>query len=275
MAASRPPPPAALAAFLPLVLFFLALGYGVVRMAGSRGGDPGEAPARQADRIMSRLQVTTRDPEQVLEQLARVEALARSVPRGSSWYERARGLAASARSQARRVEAYLAQRRLARQGYRPHPPETDAGAAPEPARSGRAPDRPPLAASRGSRATVTVEHGIEVIRGPRRAPPERVAPRPPAGAGSRPEAPSGPVLLYATQWCPACARARTWLREHGIAYTEVDAEQHPDAWQRLQERGRARGITVQSYPTFEIGDTIHVGFSPRWLAEQLGVSEGS
>ena len=37
------------------------------------------------------------------------------------------------------------------------------------------------------------------------------------------------VLMYATDWCPYCARARTLLGEKGVAFEEIDIEAVPGA----------------------------------------------
>jgi glutaredoxin len=35
--------------------------------------------------------------------------------------------------------------------------------------------------------------------------------------------------MYATAWCPACARLRTCLASSGVAYEERDVERSPEA----------------------------------------------
>ncbi|MEQ7124125.1 mycoredoxin [Actinopolymorpha sp. B11F2] len=37
------------------------------------------------------------------------------------------------------------------------------------------------------------------------------------------------VTMYSTPWCGYCRRLKGQLERAGIAYTEVDIEQHPDA----------------------------------------------
>ncbi|MEV6772745.1 glutaredoxin family protein [Nocardia sp. NPDC051030] len=36
------------------------------------------------------------------------------------------------------------------------------------------------------------------------------------------------IVLYGADWCGDCRRAKSWLRENGVAFTEVDVE-HDDA----------------------------------------------
>jgi mycoredoxin len=37
------------------------------------------------------------------------------------------------------------------------------------------------------------------------------------------------IVIYTTQWCGDCKAAKRFLGERGIAYEEIDIEQHPDA----------------------------------------------
>ncbi|MEQ4207769.1 mycoredoxin [Actinopolymorpha sp. B9G3] len=40
---------------------------------------------------------------------------------------------------------------------------------------------------------------------------------------------SNSITMYSTPWCGYCRRLKGQLERAGIAYTEVDIEQHPDA----------------------------------------------
>jgi glutaredoxin 3 len=61
------------------------------------------------------------------------------------------------------------------------------------------------------------------------------------------------VLMYATSWCPFCARARELLREKGAAVEEVDIEARPEARTEMVARSGRRTV-----PQIFIGAT-HVG----------------
>jgi glutaredoxin 3 len=63
-----------------------------------------------------------------------------------------------------------------------------------------------------------------------------------------------PVLMYATSWCPWCARARQLLAEKGVRFTEIDVEQVEGARQQMRERSGGRHTVPQIF----IGDR-HVG----------------
>ena len=63
------------------------------------------------------------------------------------------------------------------------------------------------------------------------------------------------VLMYVTDWCPYCERARSLLAGKGVAVEEIDVEAVPGA--REEMRARSGRDTV---PQIFIGET-HVGGS--------------
>jgi glutaredoxin 3 len=73
------------------------------------------------------------------------------------------------------------------------------------------------------------------------------------GAAATPAAAA--VVMYATSWCPYCARARALLLGKGIAFQEIDVEAQPEQRQEMIRRsGR------QTVPQVFIGEH-HVGGS--------------
>jgi glutaredoxin 3 len=62
------------------------------------------------------------------------------------------------------------------------------------------------------------------------------------------------VVMYATDWCPYCARARRLLEEKGVAFEEIDVEARPGARAEMIERSGGASTVPQIF----IGDT-HVG----------------
>ena len=63
------------------------------------------------------------------------------------------------------------------------------------------------------------------------------------------------VLMYVTDWCPYCARARSLLRSKGVSIEEIDIVAVPGA--REEMRARSGRDTV---PQIFIGQS-HVGGS--------------
>lgn len=62
------------------------------------------------------------------------------------------------------------------------------------------------------------------------------------------------VMMYATSWCPYCARARRLLEAKSVPFDEIDVEARPDARSEMMRRSGGRGTVPQIF----IGDT-HVG----------------
>ena len=70
-------------------------------------------------------------------------------------------------------------------------------------------------------------------------------------SGARPR-----VIMYTTDWCPYCARARRLLEEKGVSFEEIDIDAQPGGWAEMIERsGGSRSV-----PQIFVGDT-HVGGS--------------
>jgi glutaredoxin 3 len=62
------------------------------------------------------------------------------------------------------------------------------------------------------------------------------------------------VEIYATMWCPYCARARSLLKQKGIAYTEIDLDEQPGRRAEMVERAHGG----RSVPQIFI-DGEHIG----------------
>jgi len=61
------------------------------------------------------------------------------------------------------------------------------------------------------------------------------------------------VLMYVTDWCPYCARARSLLTRKGVAFEEIDVETVEGARSEMEARsGRS------SVPQIFIGEQ-HIG----------------
>ena len=77
--------------------------------------------------------------------------------------------------------------------------------------------------------------------------------------------PHGGVIMYCTQWCPDCRRARIWLKENNIPYTEVDITTNFTAARQVRSWGNGSQIT----PTFDIDGTIILDFDEEALSKTL------
>jgi glutaredoxin len=76
-----------------------------------------------------------------------------------------------------------------------------------------------------------------------------------AAPASAAAAPAGPVVMYATSWCPYCAKARAYFARKGIAYAEYDVEKSATANAEFRRLG-GRGV-----PLILVGREKMSGFS--------------
>jgi glutaredoxin 3 len=51
------------------------------------------------------------------------------------------------------------------------------------------------------------------------------------------QAASASIVLYVTDWCPYCARARSLLEAKGVAFTEIDVDSVPGARSEMTALG--------------------------------------
>jgi glutaredoxin len=77
------------------------------------------------------------------------------------------------------------------------------------------------------------------------------------------------ITMYTTTWCPDCRRAKSFMRERGIAFREVNIENNRSA----------EGIVIQAnhgkrkVPTFEMAGRYFAcsPFNAADLADELGI----
>lgn len=79
--------------------------------------------------------------------------------------------------------------------------------------------------------------------------------------------PRGGVVMYCTKWCHDCRRARKWLAEHNVPYTEVDITTTPGAAEQVEAWANGNRTT----PTFDIDGTIVVDFDEKQLSSILRI----
>ena len=75
--------------------------------------------------------------------------------------------------------------------------------------------------------------------------------------------PPGKVVLYATDWCPACAKLRTCLQRHDVPFEERDVDRSAQAeaeWAALDGTG---------IPVTLVGQRVLYGLDPAELKEAL------
>jgi glutaredoxin len=77
------------------------------------------------------------------------------------------------------------------------------------------------------------------------------------------------LTMYTTPWCPDCRRAKTFLRERGVEFREVDIEKDPSAEEVVLKANDGR----RKVPTMEIGGRYFAcsPFDAEELAENLNI----
>jgi glutaredoxin len=99
----------------------------------------------------------------------------------------------------------------------------------------------------------------------RRIDPQAAANEPKQAPVKAAPLPSGGIVMYCTTWCPDCKRARKWLADNNLAYTEVNITKTPGADQQVRQWANGNVTT----PTFDIDGTIVVDFDEEKLKKVL------
>jgi glutaredoxin-like protein len=83
---------------------------------------------------------------------------------------------------------------------------------------------------------------------------------------------SNKIIMYSTDWCPDCKRAKRFFDEHGIAYENVDIEETPEAAEIVRNLNHGS----RTVPTIIFPDgSMLAEPSNDQLAEKLGLAVGN
>lgn len=69
------------------------------------------------------------------------------------------------------------------------------------------------------------------------------------------------LVVYTTTSCPACKMAKSWMRDHDVAYLERSVDTDPAARAELT---KITGGSV-AVPTFMVDDEVLTGFDPKGI----------
>jgi glutaredoxin len=77
------------------------------------------------------------------------------------------------------------------------------------------------------------------------------------------------LTMYTAKWCPDCWRAKTFLRDRGVEFREVDIEKDPSAEEIVIKANDGK----RKIPTLEIGGRYFAcsPFDAEQLAEDLKI----
>jgi glutaredoxin 3 len=71
--------------------------------------------------------------------------------------------------------------------------------------------------------------------------------------------------MYATAWCPYCARARALFESKGVAFTEIDVDATSGARDEMRQRSGRNSV-----PQIFIGERHIGGFDDTHALDQAG-----
>ncbi|MFH1290898.1 MAG: glutaredoxin domain-containing protein [Nanoarchaeota archaeon] len=75
------------------------------------------------------------------------------------------------------------------------------------------------------------------------------------------------VIVYGTQSCPWCKRAKDFLKSHKVKFTEKDVGNNSAAAEEMMKKSNQRGV-----PVIEVNGAIIVGFDEERLKRALKIS---
>ena len=77
------------------------------------------------------------------------------------------------------------------------------------------------------------------------------------------------ITMYSTSWCSDCRRAKSFLKERGVEFREVDIEKDPAAEELVIKVNNGK----RKVPTLEVGGRYFScsPFNPAQLASELNL----
>ena len=78
-----------------------------------------------------------------------------------------------------------------------------------------------------------------------------------------------PIIIYGTLWCPDCVRVKTYLKQRGVAFEEINIEHDPHGEDLVVRVNNGK----RKVPTLKIGDH-YLACSPfrtQKVADELGI----
>ena len=75
--------------------------------------------------------------------------------------------------------------------------------------------------------------------------------------------------MYTTAWCPDCRRAKSFMKERGVEFKEINIEGDPDAEEIVMQANHGK----RKVPTLRVGDRYFAcsPFNPVLLASELKI----
>ena len=77
------------------------------------------------------------------------------------------------------------------------------------------------------------------------------------------------ITMYSTTWCPDCRRAKKFLNERGVEFSEVNIDEDPDAEDLVMQVNDG----LRKVPTIKVGERYFAcsPFDPYQLSSELNI----
>jgi len=76
------------------------------------------------------------------------------------------------------------------------------------------------------------------------------------------------VVVYGTEFCPWCHKAREFLDENGVGFEYIDVGKDREAAMKMIEKSGQRGV-----PVIQIDNEMIVGFDETKIRKKLGLKK--
>ena len=78
-----------------------------------------------------------------------------------------------------------------------------------------------------------------------------------------------PITMYSTRWCPDCRRAKSFLKERGVEFKEVNIEEDESGEEIVMQANNGK----RKVPTLQVGTRFFAcsPFNPVQLAAELNI----
>jgi glutaredoxin len=76
-----------------------------------------------------------------------------------------------------------------------------------------------------------------------------------------------PIVMYSASWCGVCRNARRFFAENGLRVQEIDVDQTPGAWQKVEQQTGRRAV-----PLIIVDGYAMAGLSPDGIMRAVASS---
>ena len=99
--------------------------------------------------------------------------------------------------------------------------------------------------------------------------PRKPKPVPGKTATAKTQARQVNVILFSTQWCPACKKARAYFTQRRIPFREMDVQKDPQAAQLYMRVVKSAQLKPGLVPVIVVNGRVFGGFSPPHIEAAL------